>query len=86
MATYHMKNRESADKLVDEMATLIEALRQEQWDQTWLQQVALKTGDVLGALEVFTFINFNDAEQETIFTRARTKIERHEGGEPITER
>ena len=81
-----MKNTSSTDKLVNEMKTLINAIHQEKSDETWLQQVALKTGDVLGALEVFTFANFSDTEQEVIFTSAKTKIEKHEDNEPATER
>lgn len=58
-------------------------------DQTvsHLQQVATKTGNVLSALEIFTFANFNSAEREDIFNRARTDIEKHESENgPITER
>jgi len=81
-----MKNTSSADKLVDEMKTLINAIHQEESDQTWLEQVVLRTGDVLAALEIFTFTNFSDSEQEVIFTRAKTKIEKHKDNEPATER
>lgn len=83
-----MKHKPSADKLIEEMEALTNTLRQEQWDNSyfWLEQVAQKTGDVLGALEVFTFANFNDAEQETIFTRAKVNIEKQKSNEPVTER
>lgn len=81
-----MKHKISTDKLISEMEKLSNALRQEQWDSTWLQEVAQGTGDVLGALEIFTFANFNDAEQEGIFNRAKIKIEIHENNGPITER
>jgi len=66
-----MKDKSSANKLADEMQILTDAIRQNKHQN----EVLLKTGDVLGALEVFTFANFNDPEQEVIFSRARRGIE-----------
>ena len=63
-----MKHQASADRLVIEMRKFLEALEQ---DET----IIMQTGDVLAALEVFTFANFTVPEMEVIFSRARTMIE-----------
>ena len=69
-----MRHVPSTDKLVQEMVGLLDAIREDKQKGN-ANGVLLKTGDVLGALEVFTFANFNDSEQEVIFSRARTRIE-----------
>ena len=68
-----MKNRESGLRLLIEMKALIEAIRADDGSAT----IIIKTGDVLGALQVFTFTNFNDSEQEIVFSCARAEMERH---------
>ena len=73
-----MKNRAVADKLVDEMTKFIQVVLQKDPignEEKQRVSIILKTGDVLGALEVFTFANFTDAEQEIIFSRARKVID-----------
>jgi hypothetical protein len=79
-----MKHPESVNKLVKEMVTLIDVIRENKQTGEMQQLVMLKTGDVLGALEVFTFANFTDKEQEVIFSRARKEIEGGNDEEAIT--
>lgn len=79
-----MKHPESVNKLVKEMVTLIDVIRENKQTGEMQQLVMLKTGDVLGALEVFTFANFTDKEQEVIFSRARNEIEGGNDEEAIT--
>ena len=80
-----MRHVPSTDKLVLEMITLLDALREDK-QKSNANAVLLKTGDVLGALEVFTFANFTDSEQEVIFSRARTRIEPIDEESPKTPR
>ncbi|VVB55268.1 Uncharacterised protein [uncultured archaeon] len=83
-----MKHPESANKLVIEMRKLIEVIKQHDWAIKVPEldnQTVLRTGDVLGALEVFTFANFNEGQQSVIFSRARTVTEPTEK-EPETQR
>ena len=71
-----MKHRVSTDKLIAEMAEFIAAVRESERGTTYNESViVLKTGDVLAALEVFTFANFTEDEQEVIFARARKSME-----------
>lgn len=56
------------------MTEFIAAVQQEERGTTNQSPVALKTGEVLGALEVFTFANFSEAEQEVIFAQARRSM------------
>jgi len=72
-----MKNQVSTSKLIDEMTRFIQTVLQKEPIREDEQRVTiiLKTGDVLSALEVFTFANFTDAEREVIFSRARKAID-----------
>lgn len=70
-----MKNREAGIRLLVEMKALIEAIRANDGSAS----IIIKTGDVLGALEIFTITNFTDIEQEIIFSCAKAEIERHGG-------
>jgi hypothetical protein len=73
-------NKQATDRLVDEMTKLIQTIIE---DENRLN-VILRTGDVLGALELFTFGNFNAAEQEVIFSRARRMTDSFPPEEPPT--
>jgi hypothetical protein len=71
-----MKHIPSADKLIDEMTKLVMVIIHDKGNKGEpSEEMILMTGNVLGALEVFTFANFNDAEQEVIFSRAHARIE-----------
>lgn len=78
-----MKDAQSAVKLISEMTELIDVIQNTQTVRIPMiipeyhdrNSLILKTGDLLGALEVFTFANFNESEQEVIFSRARRVIE-----------
>jgi acetyl/propionyl-CoA carboxylase alpha subunit len=72
-------NRASTGKLISAMQGLIDAIRTG-------ESLDIKLGDVLGALEVFTFANFTKAEQEIIFHRAKARIDSMEDNEPITQK
>ena len=84
-----MKNVTSANKLVNEMQKLIYTIANNDLDGG---DKALKqaVGNVLGALEVFTFANFSNSEQEIIFNCAKIEIDKYENavgnGGVVTER
>ena len=83
-----IKHKASADKLVVEMKRLIDIIQQGEWEDE--SSLKYATGDLLSALEIFTYANFDESDQEIMFNWAKTGIDKHKksvtNGGPITER
>lgn len=73
-----IKDKVSGDKLIEKMKRLINIIHQGECFGEEEESLKYAVGDVLSTLEIFTFTNLDESEQEVMFTWAKMGLENRE--------